>query len=62
MGYNCLERKMKKYLFFALSVFLLTNCASEKSWHKGQAEWMRVQIHENFDYNKAFFNRIGLVV
>ncbi len=61
MGYNWQEVTMKKYLLFVFSVFLLTGCASTNSWHKGQAEWMRVQIHENFDYNKAFSTALDLL-
>ena len=36
-------------------------CASVKGWHKGQAEWMRVMIHENFNYDKAFSTALDLL-
>ena len=42
-------------------VMIALGCASVKGWHKGQAEWMRVQIHENFDYNKAFSTALDLL-
>ena len=42
-------------------VMVALGCASFKGWHKGQAEWMRVQIHENFDYNKAFSTALDLL-
>lgn len=42
-------------------VMVALGCASVKGWHKGQAEWMRVQIHENFDYNKAFATALDLL-
>ncbi len=42
-------------------VMVALGCASVKGWHKGQAEWMRVQIHENFDYNKAFSTALDLL-
>ena len=61
MGYNWQEVIMKKYLVLAFTAILLVGCASTKSWHKGQAEWMRVQIHENFDYNKAFSTALDLL-
>ena len=54
-------RKMKKLLSFAIGAILLTGCASSNSWHKGQAEWMRIQIHENFDYNKAFATAVDML-
>ncbi len=52
---------MKKYFLLAISILLLSSCGSMKSWHKGQAEWMRVQIHENFDYTKAFSTALDLI-
>lgn len=52
---------MRKLLVLAIGAVLLTSCATSKSWHKGQAEWMRVQIHENFDYNKAFSTAIDML-
>lgn len=52
---------MKKILVFAFAIVLMASCASSKSWHKGQAEWMRVQIHENFDYEKAFSTALDLL-
>lgn len=61
MGYNRQKVTMKKCLLLAFVAILLTGCASTKSWHKGQAEWMRVQIHENFDYNKAFSTALDLL-
>ena len=39
----------------------MASCASSKSWHKGQAEWMRVQLHENFNYEKAFSTALDLL-
>ncbi len=42
-------------------VMLALGCASVKGWHKGQADWMRVMIHENFDYNKAFSTALDLL-
>lgn len=42
-------------------VMVALGCASVKGWHKGQAEWMRIQIHENFDYNKAFATALDLL-
>lgn len=42
-------------------VMVALGCASVKGWHKGQAEWMRVMIHENFDYNKAFSTALDLL-
>ena len=48
-------------MFFAITALILTGCASSNSWHKGQAEWMRVQIHENFDYNKAVATAVDLL-
>ena len=45
----------------AIGAIVLTGCASSNSWHKGQAEWMRVPIHENFDYNKAFATAVDLL-
>ena len=52
---------MKNLVVLAISAIILSSCASSNSWHKGQAEWMRVQIHENFDYNKAFATAIDLL-
>lgn len=52
---------MKKIIVLVIGAILMTSCASTKSWHKGQAEWMRVQIHENFDYNKAFSTALDLL-
>lgn len=48
---------------FVMGVFAMValGCASVKDWHKGQAEWMRVMIHENFDYNKAFSTALDLL-
>lgn len=40
---------------------ILTSCASSNSWHKGQAEWMRVQIHENYNYDKAFSTALDVL-
>ena len=54
-------KKKKKVLLLAIIAMILTGCASSNSWHKGQAEWMRVQIHENFDYNKAFATAVDLL-
>lgn len=42
-------------------VMIALGCASVKGWHKGQAEWMRVQIHENFEYSKAFSTALDLL-
>ncbi len=52
---------MKKILILAIGAIILTGCATSSSWHKGQAEWMRVQIHENFDYDKAFATAVDLL-
>ena len=52
---------MKKLLVLAIGAMLLTGCASSNSWHKGQAEWMRVQIHENFNYEKAFSTALDVL-
>ena len=52
---------MNKLLLFAISAMILTSCASSNSWHKGQAEWMRVQIHENYNYDKAFSTALDLL-
>ena len=48
-------------LVAGMFVMVALGCASVKGWHKGQAEWMRVQIHENFDYNKAFSTALDLL-
>ena len=61
MGYNWRQAFMKNILILAIGAIILTGCATSKTWHKGQAEWMRVQIHENFDYNKAFATAIDLL-
>ena len=61
MGYNWHEKTMKKLFLFAIGAMILTACASSNSWHKGQAEWMRVQIHENFNYEKAFVTAIDVI-
>lgn len=54
--------KMLASCFIAgLFVMVALGCASVKGWHKGQAEWMRVQIHENFDFNKAFATALDLL-
>lgn len=54
--------KMLASCFIAgLFVMVALGCASVKGWHKGQAEWMRVQIHENFDFNKAFSTALDLL-
>ncbi len=42
-------------------VMIALGCASVKGWHKGQAEWMRVMIHENFNYDKAFSTALDLL-
>ncbi len=42
-------------------VMVALGCAPVKGWHKGQAEWMRVQIHENFDYSQAFSTALDLL-
>lgn len=52
---------MKKLMVLAIGAIILGSCASSNSWHKGQAEWMRVQIHENFDYNKAFSTALDVL-
>jgi len=52
---------MKKNLFVALAIVAFVGCSPLKSWHKGQADWMRVQIHENFDYDKAFATAVDLL-
>ena len=61
MGYNRQKVTMKKCLLLAFVAILLTGCASSNSWHKGQAEWMRVQIHESFDYDKAFSTALDML-
>lgn len=48
-------------LVAGLFVMIALGCASVKDWHKGQAEWMRVQIHENFDFTKAFATALDLL-
>ena len=48
-------------LVAGMFVMVALGCASVKGWHKGQAEWMRVMIHENFDYNKAFSTALDLL-
>lgn len=48
-------------LVAGLFVMVALGCASVKGWHKGQAEWMRVMIHENFNYNKAFSTALDLL-
>lgn len=55
------SKDMKKILILAIGVILLTGCASSSSWHKGQAEWMRIQIHENFSYDKAFSTALDVL-
>ena len=52
---------MKKTLIFVFAMVLMASCASSRSWHKGQAEWMRVQLHENFDYEKAFSTALDVL-
>jgi uncharacterized protein YxeA len=52
---------MKKILIFVFAMVLMASCASSRSWHKGQAEWMRVQLHENFDYEKAFSTALDVL-
>lgn len=42
-------------------VMIALGCASVKGWHKGQAEWMRVMIHENFNYTQAFSTALDLL-
>ena len=42
-------------------VMIALGCASVKGWHKGQAEWMRVMIHENFNYDQAFSTALDLL-
>ena len=44
-----------------LFIMVALGCASVKGWHKGEAEWMRVQIHENFDFTKAFATALDLL-
>ncbi len=48
-------------LVAGMFVMIALGCASVKGWHKGQAEWMRVLIHENFDYNQAFSTALDLM-
>lgn len=48
-------------LVAGMFVMVALGCASVKGWHKGQAEWMRVQIHENFDFTKAFSTALDLL-
>ncbi len=48
-------------LVAGMFVMVALGCASVKGWHKGQAEWMRVQIHENFDFTKAFATALDLL-
>lgn len=33
---------------------LMSGCADMKGWRKGEADWMRVQIPESYNYDKAF--------
>ena len=42
-------------------VMIALGCASVKGWHKGQAEWMRVMMHENFNYDQAFSTALDLL-
>ena len=42
-------------------IMVALGCASVNGWHKGQAEWMRVQIHENFDFTQAFSTALDLL-
>lgn len=44
-----------------LFITMALGCASQEGWHKGEAEWMRVQIHENFDFTKAFATALDLL-
>ena len=48
-------------LVAGMFVMIALGCASVQGWHKGQAEWMRVQIHENFDFTKAFSTALDLL-
>ena len=48
-------------LVAGMFVMIALGCSSVKGWHKGQAEWMRVQIHENFDFTKAFATALDLL-
>ena len=68
MGYNGRKTIMKKTiktlcscLVVGLFVLMAFGCASIQGWHRGQADWMRVQIHENFDYNKAFSTALDVL-
>ncbi|MBR4546572.1 MAG: hypothetical protein IKO66_00835 [Paludibacteraceae bacterium] len=48
-------------LIVGIFVVMALGCSSVKGWHKGQADWMRVQIHENFNYDKAFATALDLL-
>jgi len=54
-------RLMCSCLAAGIFVMIALGCATVQGWHKGQADWMRVQIHENFDYNKAFSTALDLL-
>lgn len=48
-------------LVAGLFVMVALGCSSVRGWHKGQADWMRVQIHENFNYNQAFSTALDML-
>lgn len=51
------NRKMKRNYLITITVTLLlfmSSCLTQRHFIKGQAEWSRIQLSRNFDYESAF--------
>ena len=48
------NKLLSAYMMACVLAVLLSGCAIFKGWRAGEAEWMQVQIPDNYDYDKAF--------
>ena len=51
----------KLFLLLFACVAMIATVSAKNTWKKGTAEWMRIQIHEDFTYDKAFNTVLDLI-
>ncbi len=51
----------KLFLLLLTCVAIVATISAKNTWKKGTAEWMKIQIHENFTYDKAFNTVLDLI-
>jgi|SRR5574344_792937 hypothetical protein len=53
---------MKKIIFITMALIISIGTAdAKKTWKKGQAEWAKIQLSENFNYDTAFNTVLDLI-